>query len=228
MARSLMAVLVFVGLAACSGAERVPLEPTTPPPTTSTSSPSTQPLTAAGCPVRDEAFCDTAVGIGQALLRLDTDGLLRLSRPDTIECARVRREYFPGCGEADVLRGHGVSGVDFVVQILPRDDYAERLDAVVGGIDPSASDDLGSGGPRVIGVGTCGPDIPGRRTYHVAWTAIRGSDGRRILASFEVLFQDDRWRIGLWYVDAFVDWEAEFLDPMTMAFCEAGQSPWGA
>jgi hypothetical protein len=46
--------------------------------------------------------------------------LLTLSRSDTIDRARVAREYFPGCADADVLAGYGLSDADFIVDVLPR------------------------------------------------------------------------------------------------------------
>ena len=87
---------------------------------------------------------------------------------------------------------------------------------------------LGDGGVRVIGVGTCGPDVPGRRTYHLAWTAglSDGADAsQRVLGSFEFTFDND-WRIALTYLDVLERWEAEHSNPLTDSFCEAGRTPW--
>ncbi|HEX5936617.1 MAG TPA: hypothetical protein VFZ75_02835 [Actinomycetota bacterium] len=179
----------------------------------------------------DDAFCDTATRIGQALLDRNTDALIRLSRSATIDCAEIAREYFPGCADADVLIGYGMSGVDFTVEVVPRRAYTRRLEALVAGIDPSFSDGLGGGTPDVIGVGTCGPNVPGRRTYHLAWTAAIGAGGRpaeRYLGSFEVTFDDDRWRVALWYLDPLEAWESEQPEPTALAFCEAGLHPWDA
>jgi hypothetical protein len=178
--------------------------------------------------VPDDAFCDTATEIGQALLDRDAAELLRLSRSDTIECARVAREYFPGCEDADILTGYGLSDADFVVDVVPRRGYTDRLDAVVSGIDPGYADQLGTGSPSVIGVGTCGPDIPRRRTYHLAWTAAidDGGGAERHLGSFEVGFDGEDWRVILWYMDTLEAWEGEHPDPMALSFCEAGLHPW--
>ena len=82
----------------------------------------------------DDPFCDTAVRIGRALLQRNAAALLRLSRSDTIECARIERQYFPGCADADVLTGYGLSSADFLVDVLPRSAYARRLDEIISGI----------------------------------------------------------------------------------------------
>jgi hypothetical protein len=224
---------VLVGLTACGSANAPTQDPSAPPtasgPSPTTSSEPAATLTRAGCPVPDVEFCDTATRIGRALLDRDAAALLRLSRSDTIECAQVAREYFPGCAEAEVLTGHGLSGADFVVDIVPRRAYARRLDDVISGIDPGFSDELGGGSASVVGVGTCGPDIPRRRTYHVAWTAAidDGAGTERHLGSFEVGFDGTDWKVILWYLDALDAWEAEHPDPMASSFCEAGLHPWG-
>ena len=231
--RSVLASLVLVGMTACASGEPPEPDASTPSPASASSSPTASPapvqtLAREGCPVPDEAFCDTATEIGRALLDRDAAALLRLSRADTIECEQVAREYFPGCADADVLTGYGLSGADFVVDVVPKAVYVERLDEIVSGIDPGFSDDVGAGSPTVIGVGTCGPDIPRRRTYHLAWTAAvdDGSGAQRHLGSFEIGFDGKRWRVILSYEDPLDDWEAEQSDPMALAFCEAGLHPW--
>ena len=99
-----------------------------------------QTLTRSGCPIPDDAFCDTATRIGQALVERDAAELLRLSRSTTIDCAEIAREYFPDCSDAnDVLHGYGLSGADFLVDVVPRGAYGQRLDEVVAGIDLSFS-----------------------------------------------------------------------------------------
>jgi hypothetical protein len=181
--------------------------------------------------VEDEAFCRTARDIATALSVREGGSLVRLSRSTTIRCDEVAREYFPACQAEDVLVGYGIGGADFVVEVLRRRAYRRRLEAMVGGIDPSYSDALGDGSVQLLGVGTCGPDIPGRRTYHLAWTAAGAETGgasERLLGSFEVTFDDDEWRIALWYLDTLERWEAEQADPLTSSFCEAGLHPWSS
>lgn len=233
MKRLAVVSLALVALMACGS-------PDTPPPASPSASSTGTPLTPsptpvpvpelsrAGCPVADDAFCDTATRISRALIERDAAALLRLSRSDTIDCDRIAREYFPGCEDADVLTGYGLSGADFVVDVVPRAAYAQRLAEVVAGIDPGYGDELGAGSATVIGVGTCGPDIPRRRTYHVAWTAAidDGGGAERHLGSFEVGFDGERWGVILWYLDPLDAWEAEQPDPMALAFCEAGLNPW--
>jgi hypothetical protein len=188
-----------------------------------------EPLDPSGCPVDDEAFCGTALDVASALSSQDGDSLFSLSRSTTIDCAEVARRYFPGCASEDVLRGYGISGATFLVEVLGRQAYRRQLEATVGGIDASYGDDLGDGSPQVLGVGTCGPDIPGRRTYHLAWTAAAAETGgavERLLGSFELTLDGDEWRIALFYLDTLELWEAEQTDPLTSAFCQAGLHPW--
>ena len=189
------------------------------------------PLTyeAASCPVEDEAFCGTAVDTIEALQEADVGRLFALSREDRLVCARLNREYFPGCETDDVLVGHGSSGANFMVEVLDGDVYRRQLEAIVSNVDPSFSDELGGGGVRVIGVGTCGPDDPRRRTYHLAWTAAVGEGGapaERLLGSYEFIFDGEDWRIALWYLSPLAEWEAAQPDPLELAFCEAGSNPW--
>ena len=186
---------------------------------------------ASGCPVDDEAFCATAVDAIEALQAADAKRLYTLSREDRLVCAKLNRDYFPGCETDDVLVGHGSSGANFIVEVLGEDAYRGRLESIVTNVDPSFSDELGDGAVRVVGVGTCGPDIPGRRTYHLAWTAAvseAGAPAERHLGSFEFLFEDGDWRIILWYLSPLEEWEAEQPDPLELAFCEAGRTPWPA
>jgi hypothetical protein len=185
-------------------------------------------LDPSGCPVRDAAFCATAVEVADALAAGDAERLLELSRVDRIECAEVVVEYFPGCATSDVVEGHGLSGPDLIVDLVDRDLYMDWLVAMTTGVDASFTDDLGDGAVQLVGIGTCGPDQPGRRTYHVAWTAalrVDGTSAERMLGSFELTFADD-WRIVLSYVGSFTDWNAAQPDPLDEAFCAAGRSPW--
>ena len=190
-----------------------------------------EPLEPSGCPVDDDAFCGTASDVAAALSDRDAEALFALSRSGTIDCAEVAREYFPACASEDVLRGYGISGATFLVEMLGRRAYRQQLEAITGSIDPSFADELGGGAVQIVGVGTCGPDIPGRRTYHLSWTAAAaeaGAEAERLLGSFELTFDDEEWRIALWYLDTLEVWEAEQSDPLTSAFCEAGLHPWSS
>ena len=174
------------------------------------------------------AFCETAIAAANALATKSTGELVELSRADTIDCAAVKQDYFPQCRTDDVIVGHGVSDADMTVELLSDAAYREQLEMIASGLDASFTDQLGDGGVRVVGVGTCGPDVPGRRTYHLAWTAGL-SDGDNaahcVLGSFEFTFDGD-WRIALTYLDMLKRWETEQSNPLTESFCEAGRTPW--
>lgn len=226
-----VAMVVLTALAACAGDAEAPSPSGSSPRTTPSTSPlgTSGPLEEAGCPVPDDAFCAVGVDVAAALVDRDVEALIELSRPDRIVCAEVAREYFPGCRSADVLLGYGSGGPDFVIELLDAEAYRGRLEAILGALDPAYSDELGDGAVAFLGVGTCGPNIPGRRTYHLAWTAAASEpDGpvERLLSSFELTFAHDQWRIALWYLGPLDEWESEQVDPIHSAFCEAGLSPW--
>jgi hypothetical protein len=236
MSRRVVLVLAAVLLTACgsdggpeSGPSAVTSSSVTVPATPSPLPSGPLTYEPSGCPVDDEAFCATAVDAIEALQAGDADRLFALSRDDRVVCARLNQEYFPECETQDVLVGHGSSGANFLVEVLDDEAYREQLDAIVTNMDPTFSDELGDGTVRIVGVGTCGPDIPSRRTYHLAWTAAvseGGAPAERLLGSFEFTFKDDEWRVALWYLDPLSEWEAEQPDPLELAFCEAGRTPW--
>ncbi len=168
----------------------------------------------------DEAFCATATEAANALAMRDANTLLALSRADMIVCAEIAVEYFPGCETREVLEGHGVSGPDLLVNVVDEPEYLVHL--------RGATEELDSGSMQILGVGTCGPDSPGQRTYHLSWTAaVTDGDGTatQVLGSFEFNLVDT-WRIVLFYVGTQESWEAEQPDPLHESFCEAGRTPW--
>ena len=181
----------------------------------------------AGCPVEDEAFCEVATEAANALAAGDDEALLGLSA-STRSSATTSPPSTSRNVTSAVLHGYGLSDPHFLVHLVNENAYVDHLGTITGGVDPSFADELGDGTLRIIGVGTCGPDVPGRRTYHLAWTAAhRQADGEteRVLGSFEFTFADD-WRIALTYVGTLAEWRAEQADPLHEAFCEAGRTPW--
>src|SRR5687768_7756961 len=127
-----LASVLLVGVIAYASVDAPEPRPSMSPPGASSPSPiptsTPEPsFSRAGCPVTDEAFCDPAARIGRALLQQDAADLLRLSRSDTIECAEIARQFFPGCANADALTGYGLSDAGFIVEVVPRSSYARRL-----------------------------------------------------------------------------------------------------
>ena len=165
-------------------------------------------LNSGGCPIDDEAACGIAIEVANAMAAKDAGRLVELSRTDTINCAEVARDYFPGCAKAETLEGHGLSDAELTVEVVDEAGYEARVDSLLETINEPV---------EILGIGTCGP--PGRRTYHVAWTS--GSN----LGRFELTYVDD-WRIALTYFDSLPNWESQQGDPLRNAFCEAGRSPW--
>jgi hypothetical protein len=214
-------ILLLVTMAtACSGVAQQAV-------TSSQAAPTTTVLDPSGCPIADESFCAVAADVRNALATGDVDQLLVLSRVDRIVCADVAVEYFPGCTAGGVLEGYGVSDAGQLVELVGDAEYQAQLDEALGALDPTYSDEHGAGDVRLLGVGTCGPAQPDRRSYHLAWTAAADLDGgtRRVVGSFELTFRDN-WRIALSYLDTLERWEQTDQDPFTDSFCAAGRNPW--
>ena len=75
-----------------------------------------------------------------------------------------------------------------------------------------ASSDL-----TVRGVGTCGPEDPERRSYHLAFGAVK--DGEPWLGSFEFVFREGAWWISVLYADSVEAWSGEYADPEAELAC---------
>ena len=73
----------------------------------------------------------------------------------------------------------------------------------------------------MLGVGTCGPADPTRRSYHLAFTAGLRGDGapERWLGSLEFVMREGRWSVGLVYVDSVTAWRKEHRDPYRGIAC---------
>lgn len=180
--------------------------------TVASTTPAVASLDVADCPVADDAFCAAAVEVADALRRGDADALVALSAPDMIVCAEMNLEYFPGCTTADRLEGYGLSGPNLVVEFYGEDEFATRVRAITADTD---TDEV-----PAFSVGTCGPNVPGRRTYHLAWAA------DSLIGSFEMRF-DEEWRIVLFYAGAPVtEWESSQSFPIDELFCSATATPW--
>ena len=133
-------------LAACVGDEKS--APTTGAGATSAA------FAASGCPVHDPAACERASLVATALEEGDTAALVELSYEDTFVCDDLPAETFPDCAPGETLEGHAVTGADGKIGIFSAEDYEARLGEL--------------GEVAVAGVGTCGPEDPDRRSYHVA------------------------------------------------------------
>jgi hypothetical protein len=196
--RALAAFVAALALAACGGDEEGA------PPTNSEVSPSA--FTVAGCPVDDDQACARAASAATALQEGDTARLVELSYADTFVCNDLPAEMFPDCSPGATLEGHAVTGADGKIAVLRADDYEARLAAL--------------GEVEVTGIGTCGPDDPDRRSYHLAfWAADRGG-------SLELVRREGKWSIGIVYADSLANWKTVYSDPETELAC-GNVKPWG-
>jgi hypothetical protein len=229
-------VIVLAALVAgCSGADPGPAGPasgpTSGPPAATPSVPPPTRLAAPGCPVDAADFCGPALVAANGLLAGDAGAVRRVSAVETFTCDDMPAGVVPACRPGAVLRGHGVYSVANKIGVVPAGEYAGWLDDLFGRMAPEFSDDRGPGRAVVLGVGTCGPDDPQRRSYHLAFTAaLTGPDGqpaRRWLGSLEFVLRDGRWVTPLMYLDAVETWRAEYGDPFREFAC-GNVRPWPA
>jgi hypothetical protein len=199
--------------------------PATPPVTSVQPAPTA--LARAGCPVADEEFCAQALVAASGLLAGDAAAMREVTVPETFECDDLPAGMVPACRPGATLTGQGVYSVTAKITLVP--DPLSWLADLVGRIDPGYADDRGPGHPVVLGVGTCGPDDPDRRSYHLAFTvALRGPAGepaQRWLGSFEFVRRDGRWVVPLVYLDTVEAWRREHRDPFRDLACGNVQ-PW--
>jgi hypothetical protein len=191
--RCVLALALVLALAACGGDEESA-------PTTGVEAPSAA-FAAAGCPVDDPAACERAALAATALQEGDTAALVELSYTDTVVCDDLPAEMFPDCAPGQTLEGHAVTGADGQIAILSAEEYEARL-AELGEV-------------AVTGVGTCGPDDPDRRSYHLAFWAPDGAEG----GSLELVRREGEWSIGIVYADSLENWETVYDDPEAELAC---------
>jgi hypothetical protein len=194
-----LTLALALALAACGGGEESA-------PTTSAEVPSSA-FAAAGCPVDDPAACERAALAATALEEGDTAALVELSFADTFVCDDLPAELFPDCAPGETLEGHASTGADGEIAILSADEYEARL-AELGEV-------------TVAGVGTCGPEDPDRRSYHIAFWTPDGAEG----GSLELVRREGEWSIGIVYADSLENWRTVYGDPESELACGNVQ-PW--
>ena len=191
----MLALALVLALAACGGDEEGAA-------TTSDAS-----FALAGCPVDDAEACARAAAAATALQEGDTARLVELSYADTFVCDDLPAEMFPDCSADEALEGHAVTGADGKIRVLPAEEYEARL---------AELDEV-----TVAGLGTCGPDDPDRRSYHLAFWTTSGEEG----GSLELVRREGEWSIGIVYADSLESWKTVYADPETELACGNVQ-PW--
>ena len=232
--RTLTGLVIGFLLAGCAGSP--PTGPTTAhvtaTPATSapaTAAPAPTRLAGSGCPVGDAAFCQRAVVAANALLAADSTGLLEVAAVETYRCDEMPAGIVPACRPGAVLSGHGVYSVASKIDVVAPDEYPRWLEDLFARVDSGYADDRGPGRFVVLGVGTCGPDDPQRRSYHLAFTvALRGEAGQpvqRWLGSLEFVRREAGWVAPLTYLDTVDAWRQEHSDPFRDLAC-GNVRPW--
>jgi hypothetical protein len=224
------AVAVVVGLVAgCSADAESSAGPTSAPASTAPAPPTS--LAGPGCPVDDAEFCQRAAGAANALLAGDPAGVLAVSAEETFTCDDMPAGIVPACRPGAVMTGHGVFAVASKISVVPARDYREWLAGLFGRVSPGYADGRGPGRFVVLGVGTCGPADPDRRSYHLAFTvALTGpkdEPARRWLGSLEFVRRAGAWVTALMYLDTVDEWRREHADPYTGIAC-GNVRPWRA
>jgi hypothetical protein len=188
-------------------------------------------FTAAGCPVEDAALCAKAARAANALAAGDADALVALSRAEPFPCAELDRGVFPDCTGSEVLEGFAVFTGELRFRILSEAAFRDRLAGLFARVDPLYSDSRGAGALEVLGVGTCGPEDPERRSYHLAFTAGLAGEGdepaERWLGSLELVMRDGEWVSSVVYADSVEAWRTEYADPFAQLAC-GNVRAWGS
>ncbi|MGH3058507.1 MAG: hypothetical protein ACRDPP_09715 [Gaiellaceae bacterium] len=160
----------------------------------------------AGCPVDEPALCERAAPAANALEEGDVAHLVELSHLDSFACDDLPAELFPDCSPGETLEGHAFTGADGTIAVLSPEEYEARL-AELAGFDEVT----------VTGVGTCGPDDPARRSYHLGYLAERR--GERWGGSLEFVLRDGEWSIGLVFADSIDRWKTQYSEPESQLAC---------
>jgi hypothetical protein len=191
--RAVLALALLLGLTACGGgAESAP---------TTTAQASSAAFAADACPVDDPAACERAALAATALQEGDAPTIVDLSYADTFVCDDLPAEMFPDCAPGETLEGHAMTGADGEIAILSAEEYEARL-AELGEVE-------------VAGVGTCGPDDPERRSYHLAFWTADGTEG----GSLELVRREGEWSVGIVYADSLESWRTVYDDPENELAC---------
>jgi hypothetical protein len=205
--------------------------PTSAPTSAAATAPPPTRLAEPGCPVDDADVCRSALVAANALLSGDPAALRGVSAVETFTCDDMPAGIVPACRPGAVLRGHGLYSVASKISVVVPGDYPRWLDDLFGRVTPDFGDDRGPGRVVVLGVGTCGPADPQRRSYHLAFTAAltgpAGEPARRWLGSLEFVLREGRWVTALMYLDAVDAWRSEYRDPFREFAC-GNVRPWSA
>jgi hypothetical protein len=168
---------------------------------------STEAYPAAACPVDDAALCGRAAAVAGALDTGDVDRLVELSHADEFRCDELPAELFPDCAPGKALDGHAFTDGQGEIRILTEERYRSELARL--------------GKAAVLGVGTCGPSDPDRRSYHLAF------EGGGKLGSLELVHREGAWSVGMLFADTEAGWERQLTDPRSELAC-GNVRPWGA
>jgi hypothetical protein len=160
---------------------------------------------AAACPIDDAALCGRAAAAADALASGDAGRLVELSYADEFRCDELPADLFPECGPGQALNGHPVTDGEAEIRVLSPGAFHSRLDSL--------------GEAVVLGVGTCGPDDPTRRSYHLAFEA--GDQ----LGSLELVRRAGEWWVGMLFADTEAGWRQQFADPRAELAC-GNVRPW--
>lgn len=205
-------------------------ETAAPPPAASTGPVSTTPtFTPDGCPVDDEALCEQAAFLANALTLSDGDAVFDLSRRVSWDCAELSSDLFPQCEDADRLNGYVVGTHQDEFFVVRAADYRDNLGFFVEAVDEEFSDEFGGPQMQILGVSTCGQGAD--TSYHLVYLVGLGDPDStlpadRFLGTYELTQEDGAWAIGTAYVGLLTDWELVLDDPLTQIAC-GDIRPWG-
>ena len=175
-----------------------------------------------GCPASEPRMCQEAAALANALVQTNMEAVFTLSRATAIECADVDAEIYQQCdGHASrALEGYVVAGAEPPTFVAPEENYRRQLRFMVEGLDPTYSDDFGTGEYRLLGLATCEPNVRYQLVYLVGLGDPTSTlPGDRFLGAFELTEQERGWAISRSALDILSDWQLVFDDPLIDAGC---------
>jgi hypothetical protein len=183
-----------------------------------------------GCPAGVPRMCQEAATAADALVQSNTNALFTLSRPTSIACANADTDVFRQCEhhQDETLDGYLIGGAEPDTFVNDEKHYRRFLGFMKDGLDPTYSDEYGTGDYAILGLATCAEN----ERYQLVYTAGLGDPtstlpADRFFGTLEFTEQDHGWSISTLRLGLLSDWQLAYDDPTVDAGC--GEiHPWGS
>lgn len=170
----------------------------------------------------EQAFCEQAASLANALVAGDSETVLELSWADRFECEGLDTEIFPQCEDRNALNGYALGTHQGEIYYLRENAYRGSLEFFVEAVDEGYTDDLGGSEMQILGVSSCGSGAD--PSYHVVYlVGLADPDNAafaaRFLGTYELVERDGEWVVGITYVGQYTDWQLVMDDPLAEIAC---------